>query len=150
MFPTQQIPMFGNFSYSPASVPRSVPGATTNHVSSPDGGSGSASNGGIHHGLQSTSILAAAQSLSMSLQQQTPSLQPAPDPITGGIISTWLDTHLPVSTRARASIPSLYCLDAGSSLKAQSPTFTPWLEMKVVGGILLEKVYKKERRTKRE
>lgn len=76
-------------------------GATTNHVSSPDGGattlSASTSNGGIHHGLQSTSILAAAQSLAMSLQQQTPSLQPAPDPITGGVISTWLDTHLPVS-----------------------------------------------------
>lgn len=81
-------------------------GATTNHVSSPDGGGGgggggslsaSTSNGGIHHGLQSTSILAAAQSLAMSLQQQTPSLQPAPDPITGGVISTWLDTHLPVS-----------------------------------------------------
>uniref|UniRef100_A0A8D8C097 Liprin-beta-1 n=1 Tax=Culex pipiens TaxID=7175 RepID=A0A8D8C097_CULPI len=65
----------------------------TNHVSSPDGGA--SSNGGIHHGLQSTSILAAAQSLAMSLQQQTPTLQPSPDPITAGIISTWLDTHLP-------------------------------------------------------
>lgn len=65
----------------------------TNHVSSPDGAA--SSNGGIHHGLQSTSILAAAQSLAMSLQQQAPSLQPSPDPITAGIISTWLDTHLP-------------------------------------------------------
>lgn len=78
-----------SFAFSPT-----LTGAT-NHVSSPDGGA--SSNGGIHHGLQSTSILAAAQSLAMSLQQQTPTLQPSPDPITAGIISTWLDTHLPVS-----------------------------------------------------
>uniref|UniRef100_A0AAG5D397 SAM domain-containing protein n=1 Tax=Anopheles atroparvus TaxID=41427 RepID=A0AAG5D397_ANOAO len=68
----------------------------SDYISSPDGGNANpSSNGGLHHGIQSTSILAAAQSLAMALQQQSSSFHPAPDPITADIINTWLDTHLP-------------------------------------------------------
>lgn len=71
----------------------------SDYISSPvDGGTTNlSSNGGLHHGIQSTSILAAAQSLAMALQQQASSMHPSPDPITADIINTWLDTYLPVS-----------------------------------------------------
>ncbi|KFB38268.1 Dpse\GA10537-PA-like protein [Anopheles sinensis] len=69
----------------------------SDYISSPDGGTVNASaNGGLHHGMQSTSILAAAQSLAMALQQQSSSFHPSPDPITADIINTWLDTHIPL------------------------------------------------------
>ncbi|XP_058129735.1 liprin-beta-1 isoform X2 [Anopheles coustani] len=68
----------------------------SDYISSPDGGTiNASSNGGLHHGMQSTSILAAAQSLAMALQQQSSSYHPSPDPITADIINTWLDTHIP-------------------------------------------------------
>lgn len=47
-----------------------------------------------------TSVLAAAQTLAMILQQ-TGQLAPSPDPLTAGLIGTWLETHLPVSFDVR-------------------------------------------------
>lgn len=46
--------------------------------------------------MSQTNVLAAAQTLSMVLQQSG-SMAPSPDPITAGVINTWLETHLPVS-----------------------------------------------------
>lgn len=46
--------------------------------------------------LSQSNVLAAAQTLAMILQQSG-NLAPSPDPITAGIINTWLETHLPVS-----------------------------------------------------
>ncbi|XP_052903007.1 liprin-beta-1 isoform X2 [Anopheles moucheti] len=68
----------------------------TEYIASPDDtGNNPASNTGLQHGIRSTSILAAAQSLAMALQQQSSSMHPSPDPITADIINTWLDSHLP-------------------------------------------------------
>ncbi|XP_061518851.1 liprin-beta-1 isoform X18 [Anopheles gambiae] len=75
---------------------RSCFSCDTDYISSPDdAGNNSSSNGGLQHGIRSTSILAAAQSLAMALQQQSSSLHPSPDPITADIINIWLDSHLP-------------------------------------------------------
>uniref|UniRef100_A0A182W863 Uncharacterized protein n=1 Tax=Anopheles minimus TaxID=112268 RepID=A0A182W863_9DIPT len=71
-------------------------GGDTDYIASPDdAGNNPSSNAGFQHGIRSTSILAAAQSLAMALQQQSSSLHPSPDPITADIINTWLDFHLP-------------------------------------------------------
>ncbi|XP_041786460.1 uncharacterized protein LOC121601717 [Anopheles merus] len=77
---------------------RSCFSCDTDYISSPDdAGNNSSSNGGLQHGIRSTSILAAAQSLAMALQQQSSTLHPSPDPITADIINTWLDSHLPAA-----------------------------------------------------
>ncbi|KAJ6648062.1 hypothetical protein Bhyg_03287 [Pseudolycoriella hygida] len=44
--------------------------------------------------LSQSNVLAAAQTLAMILQQSG-NMAPSPDPITAGIINTWLETHLP-------------------------------------------------------
>lgn len=53
-------------------------------------------NGGAYAHVTATGILSAAQAL-CNFIQQSGNVTPAPDPITAGIIHTWLDTHLPVS-----------------------------------------------------
>lgn len=63
-------------------------GASSRNTSSPDGQSNS---------ISQPNILATAQALAMILQQSG-NMAPSPDPITAGIINTWLETHLPVST----------------------------------------------------
>lgn len=59
----------------------------TNRNTSPDG----------QTSLSHSNVLAAAQTLAMILQQSG-NMAPSPDPITAGIINTWLETHLPVSS----------------------------------------------------
>lgn len=59
----------------------------TNRNTSPDG----------QTSVSYSNVLAAAQTLAMILQQSG-NMAPSPDPITAGIINTWLETHLPVSS----------------------------------------------------
>lgn len=59
----------------------------TNRNTSPDG----------QTSISYSNVLAAAQTLAMILQQSG-NMAPSPDPITAGIINTWLETHLPVSS----------------------------------------------------
>lgn len=68
-------------------------GATNRNTSSPDG----------QTSISQSNVLAAAQTLAMILQQ-TGNMAPSPDPITAGIINTWLETHLPVRVKKNSLI----------------------------------------------
>lgn len=48
--------------------------------------------------ITGSNVLNAAQTLSTCIQQMG-NATPAPDPLTAGVINTWLDTHLPVSDK---------------------------------------------------
>lgn len=60
-------------------------GAATRTTQSPDG-----------HLISPSNVLSSAQTLALLLQQ-TGNMTPSPDSNTAGVISKWLDTHLPVS-----------------------------------------------------